>query len=248
MAPETNPNPSLVNALVAAADKEAAANLSAEMDAKVKELDDAAKSSEVEAPTPKMDVKRPAAPLSISQRHAQKKAKKMAARRDELKEKLSKSGLPEEAIAEHVETILQREEYDKLPLDQKVARLEAMVVRGFQGIANEMRNLQHNDFELADAMDVNFRGLGKVLAQLGVSPEDQQKIMEAARADIEKERADQAEAQRKAQAAAQAVTQAETTLAKAVEGVAEKRAVEKEIDKPGESSEPPAGEATVFGG
>jgi hypothetical protein len=247
--------PPLAEALASASDamkSSSDSNLANRLEEKAAELADATESEETEEPpSPKSAVKR----MPLSERFKAKKVKKLESRKKEVLEDLKKTGLSPDVLEQHANAILAREQYDKLSLSEKVTRLEQMVVQGFQGIGGEMRDLQHNDFELADAMDVNFRALSKVMAKLNVPPEEMVRYCEEARAEMAAERAEfqkkqQAARETKAAEATSAtpnVPAADAGALKAVGEVAEKREVTKEIDKAGEA--PPEPEAaTVFGG
>lgn len=126
---------------------------------------------------------------------------------------------------------IQKEDYASLPVDKKMTRLEGIVGNFFQQIARDVRALRYNDSVIADAMDMNLRGMARCLELAGVTPEKQKEVLEQVQGEFERER----NAQMKAQADRDELT-----------------AVQKGIEQQGETDptdvpEPPD-EATVFGG
>lgn len=128
---------------------------------------------------------------------------------------------------------IQKEDYERLPITEKMKRLEATMMGGLQSLAQELANLQHNDQVLADAMDANFRAITKIFVKLNVPQEEQAKLLIECDAEIK--------AERKAKAEARAAA------AKKAQEVAEKKEVVAEVGKAGEPAPPPEG-ATEFGG
>ena len=138
---------------------------------------------------------------------------------------------------------MQLEDYERMPLAQKVKRLESLLAQSISQMGQDLLNLRHNQYAIADAYELNYRGMAKMLAKLGITPEEHKKFMDEANAEF---LADQKaamqkhlEESKKAEAAA-----AEKTEVKAMNDEA------KEAGKPGATAEPgelPEG-ATVFGG
>lgn len=116
---------------------------------------------------------------------------------------------------------IQREDYDQLPIDSKLKRLEGMLVGNVQGIAKDITLLRQNQTELADVLDVNFRAFEKILAKMGIPVEDQRTILAEAEAEWKAEQ-------------------------KASKEEAAKKEVAANVDKAGEAAMPNG--ATVFGG
>ena len=138
---------------------------------------------------------------------------------------------------------IQLEDYERMPVGDKLKRLEAMFAGSMQQIGQDMMSLRHNQFALADAYDVNYRAISKMFAKLGISLEDQAKVM--------KEAADEFEAERKAAVEKHEAEQREKMEKMKVaqeKGEMEREAAE--VNKPTagpQGAEPPA-DATVFGG
>lgn len=122
-----------------------------------------------------------------------------------------------------------QEDYDRLPIEQKMRNLESTVAGVANGFRQDCLRLEQNDRILADSMDVNFRAFQLILRKLGVSDEDQKAAVKTAVEEIKAERA-----AREAAAAAAAEAQEKKT---ATEGA----------DVAGEPPPPPE-EATSFGG
>jgi hypothetical protein len=102
---------------------------------------------------------------------------------DRMKRFMSKGMTPEQAIS-----AMQREDYDRLPPDQKIRRLESALVGNFQQVARDIGLLRQNQNDLADVMDVNFRAFEKMLIKLGVPSEDQKALLKEAEDEIRAER------------------------------------------------------------
>lgn len=122
---------------------------------------------------------------------------------------------------------IQREDYERLPPNEKIKRLEGAIVGNFQAVARDVHMLRANETSLADIMDVNFRAFEKMLVKLGLPVEEQRKLLVEAEAEIKAE-----QAARQAQEAA-------------AQEQANQQAVQASIDVPG-PQELPEG-ATVFG-
>lgn len=179
-------------------------------------------------------------PKSLSTKFEQKTAKKKAEKQRQRAEALQKMGIPPDQIMQ----ILAAEEYNSLPLDKKVARLEQMFSQGMSSMAQEMVNLRHNDGVLADALDVNFRAVARALVLAGVDLDKQKEILQQVSGEIEKERAEAEEKRKQAEAAAQ---KAAAEAHKKSTDQTEATALQVTADKPGEAPSPPE-EATTFGG
>lgn len=110
----------------------------------------------------------------------QKRMKNLEKRKKELKDK----GLSDE----EVEQTLAREEYESLPINEKVTRLERMVAETTQNFAKEINNLFYNDQLVADYMDINMRSVARIFAKLNVSVEEQKKITMEVQEELENER------------------------------------------------------------
>jgi hypothetical protein len=117
-----------------------------------------------------------------------------------------KEGVPENLV----DQVLAREDYERLPAEAKIQRLESMVRGVFDQIFMDVRALRKNDSVIAEAMDVNFRALGKALVKLGVGPDDQRALMQEAHDEIKAEQL----AKEAAKAAAQEKVIAEEVLKK----------------------------------
>jgi hypothetical protein len=119
---------------------------------------------------------------------------------------------------------IQEEDYERLPIEAKLKRLEMACMQAIQRLAGELGSLQNNDQVIADAMDSNFRAITKALVKLGVTGEEQVAFLKEAEEEIKKDR----ENQQKVREAHAAAVQEEATKAQ----------VEKTINQPGEASIP----------
>lgn len=115
------------------------------------------------------------------EKRAQKEFRKTEGRRDEL----LAAGIPEDQIDE----VLEKEAYDRAPIDQKIVRLERIISGLSNAIAGDMRSLHHNDAAIADAIDLNFKSISLMLESLGISKEKQLEFIVRARSEIDAERA-----------------------------------------------------------
>lgn len=163
----------------------------------------------------------------------QKKLSKMQMKKiqqyQERRRRLINKGVPEA----QVEAVIAREDYEALPVAEKLKRLEGFVASALGQLGQEMSNLRHNDQVLSEAMDVNFTAIARILEKLGVSHDDQRKILDAVNEEIE------AAAQRRMEAAKKA--QEEAKKKAATDDLAA------QAEPSGEPPPPPA-EATTFGG
>lgn len=117
---------------------------------------------------------------TMQEKFANKRELKARKAREERKVFLKSKGVPEELI----EQVLDQEDYNKLPIDQKVARLEQSVgqLQGFishalRQLSNEMVALRENQEEIADSFDINFKMLEEILVSLNVSEDTQKEIL-----------------------------------------------------------------------
>lgn len=150
---------------------------------------------------------------------------------DRMKRHIAGGKTPDQAYA-----AIQREDYDRMPLIDKVKRLEGMLVGNVQSIARDLSLLRENEKMLADIFDVNFRGFEKMLTKLGLPKEEQVKLLQEAEAEIKAEFAAREAQKAAAEAAAQEKAQEE--------------ALKASVDQPAPAEEQgkvPEG-ATVFGG
>lgn len=122
---------------------------------------------------------------------------------------------------------IRREDYESLPMAQKLVRLEKMILAFTRDIGGDLANIKHNEDLLSYATDVNTRVVSRCLELAGISKDRQQMIFE----EVQKEFEAQA-AKEKEEAAKQELEQAE----KPVQG--EDVAAVSEVPQ----------EATVFGG
>jgi hypothetical protein len=135
--------------------------------------------------------------------------------------------------SQQAQMAIAREDYERLSPADKIKRLEGQLAGLAQSFGMEINNLRHNDGVLADALDLNFKGIAKMLVKLGISLEDQAKFLAEAQKEMEAERVAQREAHEAAQAKAQEAMK--------------KEELKDTIDKAGEPPPSPE-EATVFGG
>jgi hypothetical protein len=164
-------------------------------------------------------------PKSLSEKFEDKKAKRLDKRREQLR----RMGTPEEQI----DTKIALQDYEAMPLHQRIRRLESLVSGSLTGLSNDIAALQHNEVQISTILDQNFRAFSKALEKVGLSMEQQKEIMEETKREIDAE--------------AQEAAQREEAARKAQEEAAEKARLESDVDKPGEPAPPPDG-ATVFGG
>ena len=137
--------------------------------------------------------------------------------------------------------IMQQEDYDRMSPDQKVRRLESLVGQSMQRLAEDINRLEHNHYAIADAFDINYRAVSKMLIKLGIPLEEHARFM--------KESQDEALAEHKAKVEQQRLIQ--EAAAKKQQEAQEKIRMEAELgkNKPVEAkgAELPK-DATVFGG
>lgn len=137
-----------------------------------------------------------------------------------------------------------REDYDALPVEKKLARLEAIVAQTFRNFSEELINLGQGHAAIADAFDINYRAIQKMFLKLGVPNDEQRAIIEEAQKDV-------IEARKQAQAAHEL---AQLNQRRAAQEAAEKTNVSaelqpvKEVVEASDGPLPPPKEATVFGG
>ena len=101
---------------------------------------------------------------------------------------------------------LQMEDYAKLPVDEKLKRTQqyfGLMVGKFQEAVNkQLDSMMQNLYGMDGSMQVNFRAIARVLVNLGISVEDQRKMIAEAeaeiRAEIEEAKKEQQEAEAKA--------------------------------------------------
>lgn len=157
-------------------------------------------------------------PIEEAQKSTKIDQKKQQILVDRMRRHIAAGKTMEQAFA-----AIQREDYERLPLTDKVKRLEGMLVGNIRGVAQDISTLRQNEKTLADVLDVNFRGFEKMVTRLGLPVEEQRKLLTEAEAEIKAEWAAQEEAKKEQQ-------------------------LKKEIDEPArEVLKPPEG-ATVFGG
>lgn len=126
---------------------------------------------------------------------------------------------------EKVDEVIAREDYERLPVEKKIARLEGLLSATAQGLGKDIETLFRNQGVLLDTMDVNFTAFEMMVTDLGVSIEKQRSYVEAAREVVEQKKRDR---QRQTNAAAD-------------------KSLKDAAATPGEPPPPPDG-ATVFGG
>jgi hypothetical protein len=186
-------------------------------------------------------------PISQAKKPSKFDQKRQQIALDRLRRKMNELGpdgkqkTPQQAMAE-----IQREDYERMPADKKIARLENIISSMSRQFAADMQNLRRNDGAIADAFDINYRAIGVMMEKLGISYEDQKTINEQATAAFAADR--QAKVEAEAQAAAEKMQKAKE--------VDEKDRMEKEaakqsagVQEEAKSEEDPHVEAgaTVFG-
>jgi hypothetical protein len=166
----------------------------------------------------------------------QKKPSKIERKRQQIFQERMQRHLNQGKTSEQAFAALQKEDYERLPVDAKVKRLEGILLGTLQRLANDISALRTNQTYLADAMNVNFKGFEKMLRHLGVDDATQKKFMAEAEAELKAEW----EAREAARAAAAKQAQEEAT----------KQEIAETVDEPapaGQVAPVPEG-ATVFGG
>jgi hypothetical protein len=128
--------------------------------------------------------------------------------------------------AEEAALLIAKEDYERLPVPEKIKRLEKLLANNIKGMVGDLQILRGNQENLADTMEVNFRGFSKMLARLGLAEEDQKACMDEAEAEFAAER------------------QPETVEAPPAEVTEE--TLPNVVDQSGDADEPE--EATTFGG
>lgn len=159
---------------------------------------------ELEASTPPQDPQTQSPPqadplpakdsvVNLQSRMRTKQQIKQAKEREARRQALRKAGAPEEVI----EKMLDQEDYERLPIDQKVNRLESMLVGMSRGVGEDVRALQHNDGQIADAFDVNLRAVAKMFEKLGITRAEQLEFIKASAIELKAEAEARQEADRK---------------------------------------------------
>jgi hypothetical protein len=116
-------------------------------------------------------------PVDISQaRKVSKIDMKRSAALQERRQRLINKGTD----PAKVDQIIAQQDWEEMPLDKKVKRLEGIISSSMQQIAHDIRSLQMNDKILADAMDLNFTSISKALEKLGLDKDLQSSILHEA--------------------------------------------------------------------
>jgi hypothetical protein len=164
---------------------------------------------------------------------AQKKLSKLQIKKmqqyQERRRRLLNKGVPEA----QVDAVIAREDYEALPVGDKLKRLEGFIASALGQLGQEITALRENDQVLSEAMDVNFTAVARALVKLGVPLEEQRAIIDAVNAEIEEAMEKRKAAAKKAQDEANQKAAAQNLAAQAEEA--------------GEPPPPPE-EATQFGG
>lgn len=181
--------------------------------------------------------------LNGKEQRKQQKANKIQEKRYrqhmERRQRLINSGTPEDKVDQQ----MAQEDYNAMPPEKKIARLEQIIQGTFQQFAQELANLRHNDGVLADAMDLNFKAFSRMLAKLGLPVEEHKAFMQQAQQEMVEERMAEAAARRRAEE--QQKLDAEKKLAEqALQTAEEPKLIVPEVT---EAPKPPDG-ATEFGG
>lgn len=164
---------------------------------------------------------------------AQKKLSKIQVKKmqqyQERRRRMVNKGVP----VEQVDAVIAREDYEKLPVGDKLKRMEGFIASALGQLGQELVNLRHNDQVLSEAMDVNFTAIARALVKVGVPLDEQRKIIDAVNEEIEQA------AQRRQEAAKKAHDEAKAKVAQ------DNLATQSE---PAGEPPPPPAEATTFGG
>lgn len=132
----------------------------------------------------------------------------------ERRQRFINAGVPEK----EVDMKIAREDYDALPTDKKLKRLENMVQGLAAGVAQDITHIMDNQRIMADTYDINVRVIKKLLGRLGIEPamfdeaiSEVEVEWKAEQEALEKARKDHQERERVEQAI-QASTEQEETL------------------------------------
>lgn len=79
---------------------------------------------------------------------------------------------------------LRREDYESMPTEKKVRLLERNMSGFSQGIIRDVQALQHNDLVISNVFDVNLRAIASLFEKLGISREEQGKVIIAVQDEI----------------------------------------------------------------
>ncbi len=141
-----------------------------------------------------------------------------------------------------------KEDYAKMPLDQKILRLENMLKGMAKQFSMDNLNLRRNDGAIADAFDINYRAISKMFRMLGLTPEQEKQCSLEAQEEFNKDRQNKLDAE--AKKAQEEVLKAKEQDEKAVmEAEAAKNHRDVEAEKKEAEVEPHVAEgATVFKG
>lgn len=90
---------------------------------------------------------------------------------------------------------IRREDYDSLPLSQKVVRLERMLLSFAREMGQDLANLRYNDWMLSRATDINTRVVSKCLSLAGVDTERQNAILKEVEEEFRKKEEEEKEAE-----------------------------------------------------
>lgn len=136
------------------------------------------------------DTKNSHMPSNESSRRTTKLAKARESRRSEL----IAAGLDEKMV----ERVLDQEEFERLPIDQKVNRVVAsmdhhlnVMHASLKTLAKDIVALRQNDTVISDAHDVNLRGIYLMFESLGLTADKQRAFMEQAQKWLDSEKSAQ---------------------------------------------------------
>jgi hypothetical protein len=160
---------------------------------------------------------------------------RMAQRFQERLQRLMNRGMSQQQAL----LAIQREDYEALPPEKKIKRLEGIIKSIAERLGQDITNLRYNDNELGDAMDVNFMAFSEMLVKLGISREEQDLFVKTAQATMAARRASELEQQKAAAEAAQKAAAAKNEAASVEE--------EAKVDDAAGTPHVPE-EATTFGG
>lgn len=113
----------------------------------------------------------------------------------ERRQRLLNKGVPED----QVDLVIAREDYEALPVEKKIRRLESMIQGLAQGASQDINGLVENDKLMADAYDINIRACRKLFQKLGITSEEFQAISEQVEAEFIAEKEAKTKARKDAQ-------------------------------------------------
>lgn len=113
---------------------------------------------------------------------------------------------------------IRREDYENLPISQKIVRLERMLLSFAREMGEDLQHLRENDWILSRATDINTRVINRCFKLAGVDQERQNAILKEVEEEfrLEEEKAKEEAVKQEMEAAEKAVPTAENEPAEAL--------------------------------